>query len=117
VALNDGNTLLLRIGDYIARVNSDQITPKPSPLASANEAHSSPVDGQKLPISDNTPEEEPEYVIERIVGARKLLDGPLRYKIRWFGNGEYDDIWEPAKHLPKGLVRKHHRKKGLPRGK
>jgi hypothetical protein len=61
VALNDGNTLLLCIGDDIARVNSDRITPAPAPLASANEAQSSPVDGQKLPYSDNTPGEELEF--------------------------------------------------------
>jgi hypothetical protein len=59
VALNEGNTFLLRIGDDIARVNSDRITPSPAPLASANKAQSSPVDGQKLLLSDNTPEEEP----------------------------------------------------------
>jgi hypothetical protein len=117
VALNDRNTLLLRIGDDIARVNTDRITPAPAPLASANEAQSSPVDGQTLPLSDNIPGEEPEYAIERIVGARKLRDGSLWYKIRWFGYGEDDDTWEPEKHLPKGLVRKYHRKTGLPRGK
>mgnify|MGYP003439323502 CR=1 FL=1 len=32
VALNDGHTLILRIGDELARVNSDRITPAPAPL-------------------------------------------------------------------------------------
>jgi hypothetical protein len=36
VALNDGHTLLLRIGDGIARVNSDRITPAPTPVVPAN---------------------------------------------------------------------------------
>jgi hypothetical protein len=81
-------------------MNSDRITPAPAPFASANELQSSPVDGLKLPISDKTPGEEPEYVIERIVGARKLRDGSLRYKIRWFGYGEDDDTWEPENIYP-----------------
>jgi hypothetical protein len=115
VALNDRNTLLLRIGDDIARVNTDRITLEPVPLASANEAQSSPVDGQTQPLSDNPPREEPEYVIERIFGARQLRDISLRCKIRWFGYGKDNDTWEPEKHLPKDLVRKYHRKTGLPR--
>jgi Chromo (CHRromatin Organisation MOdifier) domain len=98
-------------------VNSDRIAPAPGRHASSNEAHSSPINGQKLSLSDNTPGEEPEYVIERIFGFRQLLEGSLRYKVRWFGYEEDDDTWEPEKHLPKGLVRKYHRNMGLPRGK
>jgi hypothetical protein len=52
VALNDGHTLLLRIRDDIARVNSDRITAAPTPVVPANDAQSSPVDGKELPLSD-----------------------------------------------------------------
>jgi hypothetical protein len=76
---------LLRIGDKIALVNSDRITPAPTPVVPANNAQSSPIDGQELPLTDYDPGKEPEYVIERIVGARQLRDGSLNYKIRWFG--------------------------------
>jgi hypothetical protein len=115
VALNDGHTLILRIGDDLARVNSDRITPAPAPLLPGNNAQSPPVDGQELPLTESAPGDEPEYVIERIVGARQLRDGSLRYKIRWFGYGKDDDTWEPEEHLPEALVRKYHRKTRLPR--
>jgi hypothetical protein len=42
VALNDGNTLIIRIGDAISRVNSDRITPAPTPVVPAKNAQSSP---------------------------------------------------------------------------
>jgi hypothetical protein len=117
VALNDGHTLLLRIGDDIARVISDRITPAPTPVMPANNAQSSPVDRQELPLTDYGPGEEPEYVIEQIVGARQLRDGSLRYKIRWFVYGMEDYTWEPEGLLPRAMVRKYHRKTGLLRPK
>jgi hypothetical protein len=108
VALNDGHTMILRIGDDLARVNSDRITPAPTPLVSANNAQSSPVDGQELPLTEYAPGEEPEYVIEQIVGARQQRNGSQRYKIRWFGYGMEDDTWEPEEHLLMAMVRKYH---------
>jgi hypothetical protein len=72
VALNYGHTLLLRIGDDIAQVNSDRITPAPTPVVPANNAQFSPVHGQELSPTEFASGEEPEYVIERIVGARQL---------------------------------------------
>jgi hypothetical protein len=58
--------------------------------------------------------EEPEYVMERIVGARQQADGSLLYRIRWHGYSKEDDTWEPKEHLPEAMVRKYHRKTGLP---
>jgi hypothetical protein len=52
VALNDGHKLILRIGDELARVNSDRITPAPAPLVPSNNAQSPPVDGQELPLTE-----------------------------------------------------------------
>jgi hypothetical protein len=58
--------------------------------------------------------DEPEYVMEKIVGARQLPDGNLRYRVRWYGYSREDDTWEPASHLPKSVLRKYHRRTGLP---
>jgi hypothetical protein len=117
VSLKDFNTLLLRIGDEIARANLNRITPAPTPLVSANDEHSSPVEWKKIQNTYNGPVEEPEYAIERFFGARQQRDRSILYNIRWFGYGEEDDIWEPENHLHKGLLLKCHRKTELPRAK
>ena len=57
---------------------------------------------------------EPEYVMERIIGARQLPDGSLRYRVLWYGYSREDDTWEPAAHLSKSVLRKYHRRTGLP---
>jgi hypothetical protein len=56
VALNDRQTLILRIGDDLARVNSDRITPAPAPLVPADNAQSPPVDAQDYHLR-NSPQE------------------------------------------------------------
>jgi hypothetical protein len=51
-------------------------------------------------------------VFERITGMKKLNDGTLRYKVRWYGYGPEDDTWEPRAHLPAASVRRYHRRIG-----
>jgi hypothetical protein len=106
VALNDGHTLVLRDGDDLMRVNSDRVTPAPTPAVQT--------DRQDARQGDAPAGEEPEYVMERIVGARQQADGSLLYRIRWHGYSKDDDTWEPREHLPEAVVRKYHRKTGLP---
>jgi Chromo (CHRromatin Organisation MOdifier) domain len=50
-----------------------------------------------------------EFVFERITGMKKLNDGNLRYKVRWYGHGPEDDTWEPRAHLPAAYLRRYHR--------
>jgi hypothetical protein len=106
IALNDGHTLVLRDGDDLMRVSSDRVTPAPAPAGQADRQDAKP---------DEAPAgEEPEYVMERIVGARQQTDGSLLYRIRWHGYSKEEDTWEPWEHLPEAVVRKYHRKTGLP---
>jgi hypothetical protein len=53
-----------------------------------------------------------EFVFERITGMKKLNDGTLRYKVRWYGYGPEDDTWEPSAHLPAASLRRYHRRIG-----
>jgi Chromo (CHRromatin Organisation MOdifier) domain len=116
----------------MVRVSSDRVTLAPVPRSSLEETHTEDVtESSDLPDTpvpadpsgEGRPEEpevmptngdEPEYVMEKIVGARKLLDGSLRYRVRWYGYSREDDTWEPASHLPKSVLRKYHRRTGLP---
>jgi hypothetical protein len=59
---------------------------------------------------------EPEYVFEKIVGLRKENDGTYRYRVRWYGYSREEDTWEPADHLPDNVIRRYHRRVGLPLG-
>jgi hypothetical protein len=43
-------------------------------------------------------EEESEFLIEKIVGAKRQNDGIRPYRIRWYGYGWEDDNWEPFHH-------------------
>jgi hypothetical protein len=55
-----------------------------------------------------------EYFIEKIAGARKQANGSQLYRIRWYGSSKEDDTWEPVDHLPRTIVRRHHKRTGLP---
>jgi transposase InsO family protein len=110
---NDGHTFLLQLGDQEVRISSDRITPAPTPRT---EMEIPATQGDIQPITENSTDdtEEPEYVFEKIVGARRESDGSLRYRIRWYGYGRDEDTWEPASHLPGDVIRRYHRKTGLP---
>jgi Chromo (CHRromatin Organisation MOdifier) domain len=55
-----------------------------------------------------------EFVIEKIARLRKADDGSWMYKVRWNGYTPADDTWEPAHHLPGNMIRRYHRRVGLP---
>ena len=118
VCRNDGHTMLLRIGDDLVQVNSDRITPAPTPSKSGIVRQESASPLSKTPsggsIAGPPQREDQEYVVDRIVGARQMPDGSLRCKIRWFGYQPNEDTWEPQENLPKTLVRRYHKKTGLP---
>jgi transposase InsO family protein len=111
VVKTDGHTLVLQQGETQVRVSSDRITPAPAPPSTL-----SPRTPMEDPGSQTTPrgeEDEPEYVVERIVGAKQLADGSLHYKVRWYGYYPEEDTWEPAHHLPKDILRRYHQRTRL----
>ena len=64
--------------------------------------------------ADPTGEDEPEYVMEKIVGMKQIPTGGHLYKVRWYGYAPADDTWEPLEHLPPNVVRRYHKRIGLP---
>jgi hypothetical protein len=104
----DGRTFVLRQGADRNRVSSDRVTPAPPPPETAGiPTHDS--------IDEHTPRGEDEYVMEKIVGAKKIQGGGLRYRVRWYGYSREEDTWEPADNLPDEAVRRYHQRTGLPR--
>jgi hypothetical protein len=89
------------------------MTPAPTPRT---EMEIPATQGDVQPVTENSTDDtdEPEYVFEKIVGARRESDGSLRNRIRWHGYGRDEDTWEPASHLPGDVIRRYHRKTGLP---
>jgi hypothetical protein len=69
-------------------------------------------------MSDSTANEteEPEYVFDKIVGLRKADDGTWLYRVLCYGYSSDYDTWDPAHHLPGNVVRRYHRRVGLPIG-
>lgn len=117
VIKSEGHTIVIRVGDDDVRVSASRVTRAPRPLAEIQPEGNS-LDSTPRDILDSTPNEteEPEYVFERIVGLRKADDGTWLYRVRWYGYSRDDDTWEPAHHLPGNVVRRYHRRVGLPIG-
>jgi hypothetical protein len=102
------HTLLLRMGDNFLRVSSDRVTPAPEQTG-PHAKERNPVTMDSTEHSEAIPQqEEPDYVIEKIVGAKRQKDGSHLYRIRWYGYGREDDTWEPRDHLPKSMLRRYH---------
>ena len=130
VVKSEGHTLVLRIGDDDVRVSRNRVTRAPKPLAEVpiheDNAASNPMGTAANPKGTSpalmgndtdtslTGEDSPEFVIDKIVGLRKADDGSWRYKVRWYGYTPADDTWEPTHHLPGNMVRRYHRRVGLP---
>jgi transposase InsO family protein len=115
----DGRTFSLRMDDRVEQVTSDRVTPAPKPQILRQEVQPTveddqPQSGERDSSEDGKIIHEPEYVFEKICGAKKLRDGELRYKVRWYGYSSEEDSWEPASHLPKDAIKRYHRKTGLP---
>jgi hypothetical protein len=53
--------------------------------------------------------------MEKIVGAKKIQGGGLRYRVRWYGYSRDEDTWESAENLPDEVVTRYHKRTGLPR--
>ena len=114
VVKSEGHTLVLRIGDDDVRVSKNRVTQAPKPLAAVPIAGESPVASPMGNVAPPTGNDSPEFVIDKIVGLRKADDGTWSYKVRWYGYTVADDTWEPADHLPGNMVRRYHRRVGLP---
>jgi hypothetical protein len=95
----DGRVFKLRIGDDDVPVSSDRRTPAPvsDPELRSRE---DPIDETARPIAAKDYDYEEEgyegaptdyFVFERITGMKKLNDGTLRYKVRWYGYVPEDD--------------------------
>jgi Chromo (CHRromatin Organisation MOdifier) domain len=100
----DGRVFKLRIGDDYVPVSSDRIAP--SPVSEEFRSREDQIDETSRPVAPDEEEEEEVYdgfltekfVLERLTGMKKLNDGTLRYKVRWYGYGPEDDTWEPSAH-------------------
>jgi hypothetical protein len=96
------------------------VTPAPAPLEEVKVICRDPIENERTlgverdPVDAGDPEEEAEYVFEKIVGVRQMADGALRYRVRWYGYGRDSDTWEPATHLPESAIRRYHRRTRLP---
>jgi hypothetical protein len=121
VIKSEGHTLLIRIGEDDVRVSNTRVTHAPSPQTETL-PHGDNLDDShgelRNATSDPTPKEtdEPEYVMDKIVGLRKADDGTWRYRVRWYGYTREDDTWEPAAHISDNVIRRYHRRVGLPLG-
>jgi Chromo (CHRromatin Organisation MOdifier) domain len=116
VVSNDDQTLLLRKGPQLVRVNSYRITPAPQiPDAARGPPLDAPdEDATGVPPTDPMLESSEEgHVVDLVVGLRKEQDGIPRYRVRWYGYGRDDDTWEPREHLPEPLVRSYDQRVGL----
>jgi Chromo (CHRromatin Organisation MOdifier) domain/Integrase core domain len=114
----DGRAFNLRMNDRVERVTSDRVPPAPKPQTLRQEVQPTleadqPQSGERHSSEDGKIIHEPEYVFEKICGAKKLRDGELRYKVRWYGYSSEEDSWEPASHLPKDAIKLYHRRTGL----
>ena len=121
VIKSEGHTLVIRIGEDDVRVSATRATRAPKPQTETLPHGDHLVDSHKElqnVTSDPTPTEiyEPEYVMDKIVGLRKADDGTWRYRVRWYGYAREDDTWEPADHIPDNVIRRYHRRVGLPLG-
>ena len=121
VIKSEGHTLVIRIGEDDVRVSATRVTRAPRPQTETLPHGDHLVDSHRElrnVTSDPTPTEiyEPEYVMDKIVGLRKADDGTWRYRVRWYGYAREDDTWEPADHIPDNVIRRYHRRVGLPLG-
>jgi hypothetical protein len=116
VVETDGRTFVLQHGEEQTRVSLDRVTPAPAPLGEMQVPRRDPTEnerapgGERAPVDAGDPEEEAEYVFEKILGVRQMADGTLRYRVRWYGYGRDSDTWEPANHLPESDIRRYHRR-------
>jgi Chromo (CHRromatin Organisation MOdifier) domain len=121
VIKSEGHTLVIRIGEDDVRVSATRVTHAPRPQTETI-PHGDNLDDSHRALrndtSDPTPTEtdEPEYVMDKIVGLRKADDGTWRYRVRWYGYRREDDTWEPAAHISDNVIRRYHRRVGLPLG-
>jgi hypothetical protein len=116
----DGSVFKLRIGDDDVPVSSDRITPAPvsdpeprnreDPIDETARLAAAGDDDDKEEGYEEAPTDE--FVFERIKGIKKVNDGTLRYKVRWYGYGPEEDTWEPSAHLPSASLRRSHRRMG-----
>jgi hypothetical protein len=121
VIKSEGHTLVIRIVEDDVRVSATRVTHAPRPQTETlprgdnlEESHRE----LRNDTSDTTPKEtdELEYVMDKIVGLRKADDGTWRYRVRWYGYTREHDTWDPAAHISDNVIRRYHRRVGLPLG-
>jgi hypothetical protein len=121
VIKSEGQTLVIRIGEVDVLLSANRVTHNPSPQTETI-PHGDNLDDSHRKLrndtSDPTPKETdwPEYVLDNIVGLRKVEDGTWRYRDRWYGYTREDDTWEPAAHISDNVMPSYHRRVGLPLG-
>jgi hypothetical protein len=85
---SEGHKLVIRIREADVRVSATRATHAPRPQTETL-PHGYNLDDTHRELrndtSDPTPKEtdEPEYVMDKIVGLRKADDGTWRYRVRW----------------------------------
>ncbi len=131
----DGNTITVDYDGVHQRINSDRVTPVPTPdvpvkwnassrasapLALADSREPSPPwsvfadkDGENSPYSASQPHSESEkdapmeYVIDKVVDHRITANGE-EFLVKWYG---YPDLtWEPKSRIPPALTSAYLRK-------
>jgi Chromo (CHRromatin Organisation MOdifier) domain len=117
----ENSTLVIRIGNDDVRVSASRVTRAPRPPVEVPPHGDNSVDSHRVSRKDPTDltpteTEEPEYVMDKIVGLRKENDGTYRYRVRWYGYSREEDTWEPADHISDNVIRRYHRRVGLPLG-
>lgn len=96
----DASTFVIDLDGEQERVSSDHVTPAPRP-STADATPFALLDGlDKRPETTEVPDE---YVIDRILGVRKI-NGAYHAKVRWFDYGPKEDTWEPLENILKNLV-------------
>jgi hypothetical protein len=103
VISNDENTFLLRTRSGDQQVSSDRVIKAgvSSDLLPEMQVRFRP-SAPAPPSPDENPYEE--FVVERLLSHGVDDDRNVVMRVRWFGFGSDNDIWEPITHLHKRLV-------------
>jgi len=112
IVRTDGHTYTVLVDGLPDTVSSNHVTREPTPTG--QDPH---VTGQEVPeavIPDGHGPDGPEFVWDRFVDHLVDDEGDLRLKVRWWGYGPEEDIWERGLKFDPRKVRQYFRRKRLP---